>query len=144
MMLLPPNYSDIHNSLLAMEYNKKEDNMTKLKISVIVLAIAMLLSVNSFGSDTHSSKAVEESGKVSSHASTSAAHAISGSGQVTSAVSAVPLSIGGAAGAVSTEMAKDLMDAATAPIGTPLKIADESVTAGPPPNEALAPKKPKQ
>ncbi len=118
--------------------------MKKLKTLAIASAVTMIWTVNSFGGDTHSGQAVKEAGKAGSHASASAGHAIVGSGQVTSAASAVPLAIAGSAGAVSTEIAKDLMEAATAPIGTPLEITDESVTAGPPPNEALVPKKDKQ
>lgn len=108
-------------------------------------AFTLFLLANAFAGDTHSGQAVEESAQTGSHASASAAHGIVASGQVTSAASAVPLAIGGSAAAVTTEIAKDLMDAATAPVGTPLEITDESVTAGPPPDEALAPKKkPKQ
>lgn len=118
--------------------------MKKIIKLTIASAATMILSVNAYGADTHSGQALEEGSKAGTHASTSAAHAIVGSGQVTSAASAVPLAIGGSAGAVSAEIAKDLMKAATAPIGTPLEITDESVTAGPPPNEALVPKKPVQ
>ena len=119
--------------------------MKKINLLVIAYAVTIILSTNSYGgADTHSGQAVEEASKAGSHASAGSAHSIVGSGQVTSAASAVPLAIGGSAGAVSTEMANDLMEAATAPIGTPLPIADESVVAGPPPNEALAPKKHKQ
>lgn len=118
--------------------------MRKTQVLVIVFVAAMLVSGSAFAGDTHSGKAVEEAGKAGSHASASAAHAIAGSGQVVSAVAAVPFAIAGSAGAVSTEIAKDLMEAATAPIGTPLEITDESVTAGPSPSEALAPKQPKK
>lgn len=118
--------------------------MKKLKALSIALAVTMVCTVNSFGGNTHSGQAVKEAVKAGSHASASAGHAIVGSGQVTSAASAVPLAIAGSAGAVSTEIAKDLMEAATAPIGAPLEITDESVTAGPPPNKALETKKNKQ
>ncbi|MBU0943779.1 MAG: hypothetical protein KKE53_04925 [Proteobacteria bacterium] len=118
--------------------------MKKIKILTISSAFIMILSVNCCTADTHSGRAVEELSKAGSHASASAAHGIVASGQVTSAASAVPLAISGSAGAVSTEIAKDLMKAATAPIGTPLEITDESVTVGPPPDKALAPKEAKQ
>lgn len=118
--------------------------MKKFNILAIAASMTMILSVDSYGGDTHSGRAVAESGKAGSHASAAAGHAVAGSGQATSAASAVPLAIVGSVGAVSAEMAKDLMEAATAPIGTPLEVTDEPVTAGPPPNEALAPKKPKQ
>jgi hypothetical protein len=74
----------------------------------------------------------------------SAAHAIVASGQVTSAASSVPLSVGGAvlgsAGAVSTGAAKDSLKAATSPIGKPLEVTEEAITTMPP-NEALRAKK---
>lgn len=121
--------------------------MKKLNL-IIAMAVTVVFSGNSFSGDTHSGRSVEEgvkasshAGKASSHASASAGHAIVGSGQVTSAASAVPLAVSGSAGAVSTEIAKDLRDAATAPVGTPLEVTDESVTAGVPPSEALDPKK---
>ena len=118
--------------------------MNKSGIFIAAISVVMLFSVNSFGADTHSGQAIEEASKAGSHGSAASAHAIVGSGQVTSAASAVPLAIGGSAGAVSNEMAKDLMDAANAPIGTPLEITDEPITAGPPPDEALKPVKHKQ
>ncbi|WP_300463825.1 hypothetical protein [Desulfobacula sp.] len=109
------------------------------KIKILIISGVLVLAINgiAFSGDTHSGKAIEQAGKAGSHGSASAAHAIVGSGQVTSAASAVPLSVAGSVGAVSTEVANELMDAATAPIGTPLEITDESVTAGPPPNEVL-------
>jgi hypothetical protein len=90
--------------------------------------------------DTNAGRAVEHGVQASGHASASAAHSIAASGQVTSAASAVPLSIGGAAlgsaGAVSADAARESMRAATAPIGTPLDITNETITVIPP-NEAL-------
>lgn len=86
--------------------------------------------------NTHAGKAVDHAAKSFSHASGSAAHSIAASGQVTSAASAIPLSIGASVGAVSGQMAHGSMKAATAPIGTPLEITDEAITTMPP-NEAL-------
>lgn len=75
---------------------------------------------------------VGNSMQASAHASASAAHAIAASGQTVLAVSAVPLSIGGAvltsAGQASTDMGNASMQAASAPIGTPLPITDEAIT----------------
>lgn len=101
-------------------------------------AIALLLAGNPVfaGENTHSGAAINESGLASAHASGSAAHAIAASGQVTSAASAMPLAISGAvlgsAGAVSRGSAQDSMKAATAPIGKPLEITDETITSMPP------------
>lgn len=125
--------------------------MKTSKMFAIVSLFTLILSANAFAGDTHSGRAVGESAEAASHSGASVAHGTMASGQVTSAASAVPLAVVGSAGAVigsagaaSTQIAKDLMSAATAPIGTPLEITDESVTTGPPPNEALAPKKPKE
>lgn len=115
--------------------------MKKSYLSAIIFTIITIFSADSFAWDnTHSGRAVKEAGKAGSHSSASAGHSIAGSAQVTSAASAVPFAIAGSAGAVSMEIAGGLMDAATAPIGAPLEITDESVTAGPPPNQALVPK----
>lgn len=107
----------------------------------LVLIPALLLASPAFAADpkepnTHAGKAVDHAAKSFSHASGSAAHSIAASGQVTSAASAIPLSIGASAGAVSGQMAHGSMKAATAPIGTPLEITDEAITTVPP-NEAL-------
>lgn len=111
--------------------------MKKINSLVIAFWVVSILAGNSYGAETHSGQAVEEASKAGSHASKGSAHGIIGSGQATSAASAVPLAVGGSAGAVSTEIAEDLMDAAAAPVGAPLEITEETVTAGPPPDEAL-------
>ena len=107
-------------------------------------AVLMLTASSSVfaGDTTHAEEAIKESGMASGHASASTTHAIGASGQVTSAAVAVPLSAGGAVlgsvGAASTSAAEGLMNAATAPIGAPLTITDENVTAMPP-DQALRP-----
>lgn len=111
--------------------------MKIFKTLFIAFSIMMVSSFNSFAGETHSGRAVIEAGRASSHASASAGHAIAGSAQVTSAVSAAPLFVIGAVGVVSTEIANELMDIATAPVGAPLVITDENVTAGPSPDDAL-------
>ncbi|MDD5612799.1 MAG: hypothetical protein PHF75_07140 [Gallionella sp.] len=89
---------------------------------------------------THLGASVGNSAQSSGHASASVGHSIAASGQVTSAASAIPLAIGGVvsgtAGAVSGQAAHNSAQAATAPIGTPLNITDETITVMPP-NEAL-------
>lgn len=115
-----------------------------MRISSIVSSIIVLVVTTSgplfAGDNTHAGQAVQESVQASGNASGSAAHSIAASGQVTSAASAVPLSVGGAvlgsAGALSAGAAHESMKAATAPIGTPLEVTDESITTMPP-NEAL-------
>lgn len=108
----------------------------------IVFAVGTITGAMA-GEDSHAGRSVNETAKASGHASASAAHSIAASGQVTSAVSAIPLSVGGAvlgsAGAVSTGAARDSMNAAASPIGTPLEVTNETITVIPP-NEALKPK----
>ncbi len=106
-------------------------------LGFIIVTTMILMVSSALAEGTHSGQAAKEAAKAGSHASNSAAHAIAGTGQVTSATSAVPLAISGAAGAVATEVANDLMDAATQPIGETLEITDENISAGPPPNEVL-------
>lgn len=115
--------------------------MRVLSIVTSSLVLFFMVGGSAFAENiAHAGQAVQESAQASGHASASAAHSIVASGQVTSAASAVPLSVGGAvlgsAGAVSAGAAHDSMKAATAPIGTPLEVTDESITTMPP-NEAL-------
>ncbi len=107
----------------------------------LFIALSVCLSCSAFAADqTHSGQASGNAVQSGSHASASAGHSIAASGQVTSAASAIPLAIGGvvsgAAGAVSGQSARSSAQAATAPIGTPLDITDETITIMPP-NEAL-------
>jgi len=78
---------------------------------------------------THSVKALGESAQGSGHA------VVAGM-KLTSAAAAVPLGASGAVGHASGQSAKVLNQAASAD-DKPLPIADEVITAGPPPNEAV-------
>ena len=110
------------------------------RISLVAFIVAAMTGSAFADDNTHAGRAVTEALQSSGHASTSVAHAIAASGQVTSAVMAVPFSVGGAVfglvGAVSAGAAHDLMRAATAPIGTPLAVTDEVISVILP-NEAL-------
>jgi len=101
-------------------------------IKSLLLAGCALGCAASWADNGFSRGAVGNSVQASAHASASAAHAIAASGQTVFAVSAVPLSIGGAvltsAGQASTAMGNASMQAASAPIGTPLPITDETIT----------------
>lgn len=111
-----------------------------MKISrslICALALTCILSINSFAGTSHSGRAVIEAAQASGHAGASAAHSVAGAAQVTSGAVAVPLYVSGAIGTVSTMIANELMEAATAPVGAPLVITEETVTAGPPPNDLL-------
>lgn len=105
------------------------------------LAAALILSTvfagTCFAEGTYSGQAVRESARASSHASVGAVYGLIATGQVVSAAAAAPFAIIGSVGAVNTRIAEGLMDAAAVPVGAPLPIADEIVTAGPPPDQAL-------
>jgi hypothetical protein len=105
-----------------------------------ILLIAMVCNQALAQSTTNAGQAAKDGVAASGHASASAAHSVAASGQVTSAILAVPLLSGaaalGSASAVSATAGRDSLRAATAPIGTPLEISDESITVMPP-NEAL-------
>jgi len=77
----------------------------------------------------HLVKAVGESAQASGHA------VVAGM-KLTSAAAAVPLGASGAVGHASGQSAKVLTKAASADDGS-LPIADEVITAGPPPNQAV-------
>lgn len=120
--------------------------ISRLASSVLVLLL-MTAGPLLAGDNTYSGQAAHEAAQASGNASASAAHSIIASGQATSAASAVPLAVGGAvlgsAGAASKSAAHESMKAATAPIGTPLEVTDESIITMPP-NEALKPKNDKK
>lgn len=103
--------------------------------------VCILFGSTVYADNTHAEEAVKKSAQASGNASASAAHSIAASGQVTSAALAVPLTVVGSVGAVSAKTGDALSKAASAPIGTPLVVTDEVVTAGPPPSEAMKPKK---
>lgn len=120
------------------------------KLGILACSCALLFAGNVYAA-TNSGRAVEEAGQTSAHASASAAHGIAASGQATSAAAAVPVGVSGAAsvgsgaaagsvGSAGIQAADNLMKAATAPADGPLPVSDETITAGPPPNKALAPK----
>ncbi|MDR3368014.1 hypothetical protein [Rhodoferax sp.] len=107
-------------------------------------SLAWVAATGALAQDTsQAGQAVTNALQASGHASASAAHSIAASGQLTSAAIAIPLmsagAVAGSVGAASTGAAGESMRAATAPIGTPLEITDESITVMSP-KEALKPK----
>lgn len=113
-----------------------------IKFIVKLALVSVFFGVNAFAAEnTHAEEAVKKSAQASGNASASAAHSIAASGQVTSAAVAVPLKAVGAVGAASAQAGDGLSKAASAPIGTPLQVTDEAITAGPLPSEAMKPKK---
>lgn len=112
-------------------------NLGKSTWIVLVLGVLVESGIAFADAGTQSEQAIRQGGRASGHASGSAAHAIAASGQATSAIAAVPLASGGvvsaATGAGSTALAKESTRAAN----LPLEIADETITAMPPPDQAL-------
>lgn len=112
----------------------------KTNHALFILLAACLATSAHAADQTHLGASIGNSVQSGSHASASVGHSIAASGQVTSAASAIPLAIGGVvsgtAGAISGQAAHNSARAATAPIGTPLDITDETITIMPP-NEAL-------
>lgn len=111
-----------------------------LKHRATALLMGVLATAAGAADDTHAERAVLDSGRASAHASGSAAHGIAASGQATSAIMAVPLSVGGAVlgtlGDASTGAAQASMNAAKRPVGAPLELTEEVITIMPP-NQAL-------
>jgi hypothetical protein len=117
-----------------------KENPMKKTICVGLLASCMFLGVGSalLAGETESGKAVRHSGEASSQASRAVVHGATASGQVVSGAAAVPLAGSGAAGAASTSAAEALSDSANTVSGRqPLPVAEETITAGPPPDQAL-------
>lgn len=104
----------------------------------------VLITSFSFAQD-HVTEAVRQGSAASSNFSAasansigSVAHGIAASGQVTSAVLAVPLASGAAVLGTAANVSANAASS-QAPIGTPLKVTDETVTIMSP-SEALSPK----
>ena len=114
--------------------------MKSFKYQFPVLVLSVLISASAYAQSGNARKALNESGQASTNAVNSAGHGILASGQVTSAVVAVPLSAGGAvlgaAASVANGMANAAINAAAEPIGQPLPVTDHVITTMPP-SEAL-------
>ncbi len=107
-------------------------------MTATVLSLVLTILTSSFSlAGPNSGQAIVESGRAVTHSSTVSVHGVIGSGQAVSAVAAMPFALSHGIGEVSGEIADDLLDAATTPIGVPLTITEETVTVGPPPNLAL-------
>lgn len=112
--------------------------MKQIFSSIITIIVIMITSCGqSFAQGSHSGQSLNNSFAASNHASKSIAHSVAASGQVVSGVVSIPLISAGALGAASAQAGDALWEAATAPANGPLKISNETVTAGPPPDEAV-------
>lgn len=118
---------------------------THFHLRWLAIGLAALAFNAQAQNDSHIDRAIQASGRASANLSISAAHSIAASGQAVSAIAAVPLLsagvVSGASAAVSLDAANASVNAANAPIGTPLPITNEVITVIPP-NEALKAKTP--
>ena len=71
------------------------------------------------------------------HSAQAVAHTVTGSAQLASSAIAMPLKVSGAVGAVSGQAGDALWKIADEPIGQPLPVTDETITAGPDPAQAM-------
>lgn len=114
--------------------------MKFLNSQIAGLVILVFCAAGANAQSGNARKAINESGQASTNAVNSAGHGILASGQVTSAVVAVPLSVGGAilgtAASVANGLASASMNVAAEPIGRPLPITEHVITTMPP-SEAL-------
>ena len=106
-----------------------------MKVSVLAASLLFMVGISTqcLAGESYSGQAICESAKASSHAGRAAAYGIAASGQAVSAAAAAPFAVAGSAGMVCTHVADALMDAASGC----LPVTDQSITAGPPPDEAL-------
>lgn len=106
--------------------------MRKLILMMTTMYSLMLFSPQAMaqGSVKHSTQALNYSAQASGHSVVAGA-------RLSAAVVAVPLLTVGAIGAASSEIGGELMDGASSEFTKPLKISDESVTAGPSPDRAV-------
>ena len=107
-------------------------NNTKktLIVTTTLLAAIAIQPAHAQGSVQHASQAVE-------HSTKAIGHSVAGGAKLASGVAAVPLIAVGASGQASQQAGEALWDIANEPIGTPLPVSDETVTAGPTPSQAI-------
>ena len=106
--------------------------MKATKHLIALTALLALSSQSAFaqGSARHFSQAVDHSVKA-------VGHSVVAGTKLSAGVIAVPLTVSATAGQASNQAAAELWDYAEMPIGTPLPITDETVTAGPSPDQAI-------
>lgn len=115
--------------------------MNKSTTAVALISALGLCSASAMANPAEQlQKAVKTGGHASSKASASAGHSLVASGQLASGVVATPLlasgSIAVGVGSSAVQSGSSLINAATSPIGTPLRVTEETVSIIPP-NKAL-------
>jgi len=116
-----------------------QDNTNNRRIIMkkITLTLAVLLSAITGGQQAMAGGSMQHASQASAHSVQASGHAALASAQLTSAAVAIPLQLVGAVGAVSGHAGDALMQQANDDFTKPLNVSDETVTAGPPPSEAL-------
>jgi hypothetical protein len=102
----------------------------KRRAVIFLLSMVLAGSAAAAGASQHFSEALV-------HSVQAAGHSVAAGVKVAFAVVAVPLLIGGEIGNVSGQVGEELWDEANRPIGAPLAITGDVVTAGPPPGEVV-------
>ena len=103
----------------------------------IVLSISMIASLLLAGQNAMAEGSVRHSGQALTHSVQASAHSVGAAAKLTSAAVALPLVAVGAVGHVSGEAGKALLEEANSDFNTPLTVSDETVTAGPAPDQAV-------
>lgn len=107
-------------------------------MKVVVRALpGLILGMQSALAGDNIGASVSHASQASAHSAMSALHALAASGRVVLGVSAVPLLVSGSVGTVSGRLGSDMLEAANAPIGTPLVVTEETFSVGPPPDAVL-------
>ncbi|MFZ0487356.1 MAG: hypothetical protein WAL83_10175 [Arenicellales bacterium] len=105
-------------------------NKKFLIVPALGLSLAAAQPALAQGSIQHFSAAIH-------HSARAVSHAVVGSAELAATVVALPLKVSGAVGQVSGQAGDALLEIADQPIGQPLPLTDETVTAGPDPARAM-------
>ena len=103
----------------------------------IILSISMIASLLLAGQTAMAEGSIRHSGQALTHSVQASAHSVGAAAKLTSAAVAIPLIAVGAVGQVSGEAGKVLLDEANGDFDKPLTVSDETVTAGPAPDQAV-------
>lgn len=113
--------------------------MKKIAISLSMIFGLMVLTqpAHAEGSVRHLAQASTNAAQASGHIAAASGHAVLAGAKLTSGTIAVPLMVSGAIGQASGKAGEVLWKEAHEEFGKPLKVSDETVTAGPAPDRAL-------
>ena len=106
-----------------------------MKARGLTAVAAVLLLV---AGQAQAGRALEHSGQALQHSAEAVGYAMVGATQFVFGVLAVPFGVAGNLGKVSADMSDAMWEVANAPIGEPLPVAEESISTGPPPSQALS------